>query len=106
MERDFSRGLSIVERRKKVNLRGSETPKLSVSRQCRLLSISRSGLYYEKKGESAFNLAMMRRIDKQDLNTPWYGSHQMARGFVYLVVIMDWHTRQRRGEHSPCSESE
>ena len=54
-------------------------PKLSVSRQCRLLSISRSGLYYEKKGESALNLALMRRIDEQYLNTPWYGSRQMAR---------------------------
>ncbi len=54
-------------------------PKLSVSRQCRLLSISRSGLYYEKKGESAFNLALMRKIDEQYLNTPWYGSRQMAR---------------------------
>ena len=37
-------------------------PKLSVSRQCRLLSISRSGLYYDKKGESAFNLELMRRL--------------------------------------------
>ena len=38
-------------------------PKLSVSRQCPLPSISRGGLYYEKKGESAFNLASMRKID-------------------------------------------
>ena len=44
-------------------------PKLSVSRQCRLLSISRGGLYYEKKGESAFSLELMRRIDEQYLNT-------------------------------------
>ena len=37
---------------------------LSLSRQCRLLSIGRSSLYYEPKGESAETLALMRRIDE------------------------------------------
>ena len=68
--------MSVERRRASVD---RDHPKLSVSRQCRLLSISRSGLYYEKKGESAFNLEVMRRIDEQYLNTPWYGSRQMAR---------------------------
>ena len=39
-------------------------PALSLSRQCRLLSIGRSSLYYEPKGESAETLALMRRIDE------------------------------------------
>jgi putative transposase len=30
-------------------------------------------------GESTENLALMRRIDEQFLETPWYGSRQMAR---------------------------
>ena len=34
-----------------------------VRRQCRLLSIRRSSLYDEPKGESAETLALMRRID-------------------------------------------
>ncbi|WP_417260175.1 DDE-type integrase/transposase/recombinase [Celeribacter sp.] len=136
---------------------------LSISKQCKLLSISRSSLYYEPKGESEMNLDLMRVIDKQFLETPFYGVRQltwhlrnedrlvnekrirrlirlmglmpiyqkpntskaakghkiypyllrglrvdrpnqvwcsditylpMRRGFLYLVSIMDWHTRK------------
>ena len=52
---------------------------LSISTQCRLLSISRSGWYYQAKGESALNLTLMKLIDAQFLKTPYYGSRQMAR---------------------------
>jgi putative transposase len=140
------------------NLRG-----LSVGKQCVLLSISRSSFYYEPKGETELNLDLMRLIDKQFLETPFYGVRQMTwhlrneghlvngkrirrlmrlmglmpiyqkpntskaakghkiypsllrglrverpnqvwcaditylpmrRGFLYLVAIMDWHTRK------------
>nr|WP_319390402.1 IS3 family transposase [uncultured Cohaesibacter sp.] len=54
-------------------------PKLSVRRQCTLLSLTRSSLYYQPVGESAENLRFMEIIDKQFLETPWYGSRQMAR---------------------------
>ena len=54
-------------------------PDLSLSRQCRLLSISRSSFYYAPKGESPENLALMRRIDELFLKYPFYGSRQMAR---------------------------
>ena len=57
----------------------SRDHKLSVRRQCALLTLSRSNLYYEPKGESAENLRFMEIIDKQFLETPWYGSRQMAR---------------------------
>lgn len=136
---------------------------LSVGKQCKLLSISRSSFYYEPKGESEMNLDLMRLIDKQFLETPFYGVRQMTwhlrnddhlvnekrirrlmrlmglmpiyqkpntskaakghkiypyllrglrvdrpnqvwcaditylpmrRGFLYLVAIMDWHTRK------------
>lgn len=52
---------------------------LSMVRQCELLSVSRSGLYYQPRGETAQNLALMRLIDEQFLETPWYGARQMAR---------------------------
>jgi len=52
---------------------------LSITVQCRLLSISRSSWYYNLKGESLLNLALMRLIDEQFLLTPYYGSRQMAR---------------------------
>ena len=54
-------------------------PDLSLSRQCRLLSISRSAFYYTPKGESAENLNLMRRIDELFLKYPFYGSRQMVR---------------------------
>lgn len=57
----------------------SRDHKLSVRRQCSLLTLTRSNLYYEPKGESAENLRFMEIIDKQFLETPWYGSRQMAR---------------------------
>ena len=53
-------------------------PALSLSRQCRLLSIGRSSLYYEPKGESAETLAPMRRIDELFLKYPFYGARRMA----------------------------
>ncbi|SMH62073.1 putative transposase [Azospirillum lipoferum] len=56
-----------------------EYPQLSVTRQCELVSISRSSDYGPAKGEPAANLELMRRIDEQFLETPWYGSRQMTR---------------------------
>ena len=56
-----------------------EHPSLSVVRQCELVLISRSGFYYQPVGETAENLGLMRLIDAQFLETPWYGSRQMAR---------------------------
>jgi putative transposase len=54
-------------------------PRLSVVRQCELVSISRSGFYHRPADETPFNLALMRLIDAQFLATPWYGSRQMTR---------------------------
>ena len=57
----------------------SEHPRLSIVRQCELVSISRSSYYGPVAGESPLNLALMRLLDEQFLQTPWYGSRQMAR---------------------------
>ena len=51
---------------------------LSVRRQCELLGLNRSTLYYEAAAETAANLALMRRIDEQYLLTPFYGSRRMT----------------------------
>jgi putative transposase len=56
-----------------------EHPELSLSRQCEVLSISRSSFYYAPMGESPATLALMRRIDELFLKYPFYGSRQMAR---------------------------
>jgi len=54
-------------------------PRLSIVRQCELVSISRSSFYREPTPESEETLRLMRLIDEQFLETPWYGSRQMAR---------------------------
>ena len=53
-------------------------PSLSVVRQCRLMGISRSGLYYRPRGISEEDLALMNLIDRQYLVTPFYGTRKMA----------------------------
>lgn len=53
-------------------------PELSVRRQCALLGIGRSGLYYEPQGPSAENLLLMRLLDKQYTRTPFYGVRRMT----------------------------
>jgi putative transposase len=56
-----------------------EHPALSLSRQCEVLSISRSSFYHAPMGESPEALALMRRIDELFLKYPFYGSRQMVR---------------------------
>ena len=54
-------------------------PALSVRRQCALLGLSRSSLYYEPGGETAENLRLMRAIDEQYTACPFYGSRRMTQ---------------------------
>ena len=137
-------------------------PDLSIGQQCAQLQVPRSSFYYTLQGETDQNLALMRLIDVQYLDTPFFGVRQMTwhlrneghkvnekrirrlmrlmglmpiyqkpntsrpakghkiypyllrglrverpnqvwcvditylpmrRGFLYLVAIMDWHTR-------------
>jgi len=136
---------------------------LPITRQCELLGLNRSGVYYQRQDVSEADLALMRRIDEMHLKRPFYGSRRirnwlqdegqdvnrkrvqrlmrqmgitaiypkrrtskpgkghriypyllrelvidrpnqvwatdltyipMAKGFVYLVAIMDWHSRK------------
>ncbi|WP_417729131.1 IS3 family transposase [Roseovarius sp.] len=60
-------------------------PQLSIGQQCKLLSISRSSFYYTPKGETEPNLNLMRQIDEQFLEPPFFGVRQMT-----------WHLRNER----------
>jgi len=140
--------------------RESELP---ITRQCQLLKLNRSTVYYQPKPASEEDLKLMRRIDEMHLKRPFYGSRRirdwlweeghdinrkrvqrlmrqmgitaiypkaktskpgkghkiypyllrnlvidrpnqvwaadisyvpMAKGFVYLVAIMDWYSRR------------
>ena len=57
---------------------------LSVRRQCELLGLHRSNLYYEPVPESAENLALMRLIDEEYLRHPFLGSRRME---LYLEKV-------------------
>ena len=139
------------------------THALPVTRQCQLLGLNRSSVYYQPAGISDEDLQLMRRIDEMHLKRPFYGSRRirdwlqdedfpvnrkrvqrlmrqmgivalypkantsrpgkghkiypyllrgleidrpnqvwatdicyvpMARGFVYVVAIMDWYSRK------------
>jgi putative transposase len=139
------------------------THALPVTRQCQLLNLNRSSVYYQPRGVSDEDLQLMRRIDEMHLKRPFYGSRRirdwlqdegfavnrkrvqrlmrhmgitalypkantsrpgkghkiypyllrgleidranqvwaadicyvpMARGFVYVVAIMDWYSRK------------
>lgn len=58
---------------------------IPVRRQCELLGLSRSTLYYKPCGEDAFNERLMRLIDAQYLRTPFYGVEQMR---LYLNRLL------------------
>ena len=150
---------SVSERRGLVEAGHERIP---IYRQCELLGLSRSSYYYEPCEETRFNEHLMRLLDRQYLETPYYGARRMtamlrrqgyevnvkrvrrllklmgletmypkkrrilsvpghrvypyllkgvtidhpdqvwstdityiplARGFLYLVVILDWHSR-------------
>jgi putative transposase len=64
-----------------------EHPRISVRRQCALLGVARSGLYYQPVGLSAEDLELMRLLDEQYTATPFYGIRRMtawlrSRGYV------------------------
>jgi putative transposase len=51
---------------------------VSLRRQCELLAVGRSGLYYEPVGTSVEELGLMRRIDEIHLQWPFYGSRKLC----------------------------
>lgn len=56
---------------------------LPVTRQCQLLSLNRSSVYYTPKPDvSDGDLKLMRRIDEIHLKRPFYGSRRI-RDWLY-----------------------
>lgn len=68
---------------------------LSIRRQCDLLSIHRSGLYYKPKGESEENLKLMRLMDVHYLEHPTEGVLRM-QDFLFAMGFIVNHKRVRR----------
>lgn len=65
---------------------------LSVVRQCELLEVSRSGLYYQPVPESAENLSILRLLDEQYLKTPFYGVERL----LVLLLVAGYKINRKR----------
>lgn len=91
---------------------------LSICRQCKALSISRSSVYYKPTEESSKNLEIMRLLDEQYLNTPFYGAKRLmqellAKGYSLsigrlrrLMKKVNWRTiypKKRTTMPDPCA---
>ena len=67
--------MSLAQRRKMVD---REHPSLSMTRQCALLGVSRSGLYYRSRGSLRREPGLdAQAMGRQYLDTPFYGSRRM-----------------------------
>lgn len=94
----------IEERRKMIQ----PDVELSQRRQCELLTIHRSGLYYQPAAETEENLFLLRLMDEQYLHTPFYGKLRLrewlkGEGFTInvkrvrrLMEVMNWKTIYRK----------
>ena len=49
-----------------------ENSRLSIVKQCDLLEIHRSGIYFKQKFENLLNLRLMRLIDDKFIDCPFY----------------------------------
>lgn len=57
----------------------TDQPTVSIRKQCELLKLNRSSLYYEPVPQDPEELALMRRIDEIHLKYPFYGSRRIAQ---------------------------
>ena len=58
--------------------------KISIKRQCELLGLNRTSFYYQKQAEKEEDALLMRLIDEQYTETPFYGYRKMT---VYLQQL-------------------
>ena len=69
--------MSLAQRRGMVD---QEHLLLCIARQCVLLGVACSSLYYRPREVSGENLASMQAMDRQYLDTPFYGSRRGKGG--------------------------
>lgn len=64
-------------------------PKLSINQQCKLVSLSRSALYYTPVGPDAATLKVMKEIDQVFTKCPFFGPNIIAKDvFVHRLKRM------------------
>ena len=68
---------------------------MSLSKQCRLLGVSRSSQYYEPTGAREDDLLLMQRLDELHTEYPFYGSRQLMRHLWREGVTVGRHRIRR-----------
>jgi putative transposase len=53
-------------------------PTLSIRRQCDLIGLNRATFYWQPASETPLNLRLMRLIDEEYTNAPFYGYRKMT----------------------------
>jgi len=108
--------LTLEQKRKAVE---PEHKKISICRQCELLGLNRSGLYYKPCGETQYNEQLMKLIDEQYIETPFYGidkmtewlrrkghyvNHKRVRRLMRQMGLEAVYPRRKRGLSMPDSQ--
>ena len=65
---------------------GPGTPEVADSAAVRPAGVARSSLYYRPKAVSEEDLSLMSEIDRQYLETPFYGSRRMKAWLERLRI--------------------
>lgn len=93
--------------------------KITIFRQCELLGLNRSSLYYKAKGRNEYNEKLMKLIDEQYIKTPFYGidkmtqwlrreshyvNHKRVRRLMRQLGLEAIYPRRKRGLSIPDSQ--
>ena len=70
-------------------------PQLSISQQCKLVSLSRSAFYYTPVGIGTATVSMMKEIDRVFTKYPFFGSRQIAAYLRREGVVVGRHRVRR-----------
>jgi len=62
---------------------------MSVSRQCKLLELNRSSLYYRGYRDDSYNEQLMQILDEQYTQTPFYGVPRMTETLRQLGHLVN-----------------
>ncbi len=67
-----------MSREARLALIDRDDPTVPIARQCRLLKVARSTVYHQSCPVGDDDLAVMRELDEQYLETPFYGTRRMV----------------------------
>lgn len=76
--------MSVDEKRRLI---GFDNKELSIRRQCALVELQRSNLYYEAVGVSDETVWLMHRVDGIFTEYPFYGSRRIREAFSQTFAI-------------------